>query len=193
VIAYLKGRVIWNHGNRIIMLVNGVGYQIDITDPGILTYEKEIELYIYTYVREDTLALYGFKSLEERELFTALLGVSGIGPKAAHNILSSISYERFMDAVITENISVLTQIPGVGQKTAQRLILELKNKVENLALDFNVQMRAADDSQEIYDALSSLGYSAGEIDNALSRLDIDEGLPIEEKLKLVLSYLGKER
>lgn len=98
-----------------------------------------------------------------------------------------------MDAVITENISVLTQIPGVGQKTAQRLILELKNKVENLALDFNVQMRAADDSQEIYDALSSLGYSAGEIDNALSRLDIDEGLPIEEKLKLVLSYLGKER
>ncbi|NLM98272.1 MAG: Holliday junction branch migration protein RuvA [Halanaerobiaceae bacterium] len=192
-IAYLKGRVIWNHGNRIIMLVNGVGYQIDITDPGILTYEKEIELYIYTYVREDTLALYGFKSLEERELFTALLGVSGIGPKAAHNILSSISYERFMDAVITENISVLTQIPGVGQKTAQRLILELKNKVENLALDFNVQMRAADDSQEIYDALSSLGYSAGEIDNALSRLDIDEGLPIEEKLKLVLSYLGKER
>lgn len=86
-IAYLKGRVIWNHGNRIIMLVNGVGYQIDITYSGILTYEKEIELYIYTYVREDTLALYGFKSLEERELFTALLGVSGIGPKAAHNIL----------------------------------------------------------------------------------------------------------
>lgn len=192
-IAYLKGRIIWNYGNRIILLVNSIGYQITVTDLSLLTYEKELELYIYTYVREDTLALYGFKSLEERELFITLLGVSGIGPKAAVNILSSLSYERFMDAIITDNISVLKQISGIGPKTAQRLILELKNKVQNLAVDFNVQLNTGIQSQELYDALSGLGYSAGEIDIALSRVDIDDELSIEEKLKLLLSYLGKER
>lgn len=192
-IAYLKGRVIWNYGNRIILLVNGIGYQIVVTDLSLLTYDKELELYIYTYVREDTLALYGFKSLEERELFITLLGVSGIGPKAAVNILSSLSYERFMDAIITENISVLKQISGIGPKTAQRLILELKNKIQDLAVDFNVQLNTGIYNQELYDALSGLGYSAGEIDIALSDLDIDDEVSLEEKLRLVLSYLGKER
>lgn len=193
-IGYLKGRVIWNNDNKIIINVNNVGYQVEIADSNhIHLNSKEIELYIYTYVREDTLALYGFKTLEERKLFITLLSISGIGPKAAANILSSLSYDKFINAILTENVAVLKQISGIGPKTAQRLILELKSKVEDLAVNLNMEIKSQTYDKDLYDALTGLGYSATEIDKAVESLSLDYSKNIETKIKEVLSYLGKER
>ncbi|MFP4660730.1 MAG: Holliday junction branch migration protein RuvA [Halanaerobiales bacterium] len=192
-IGYLKGHILWSNENEIIINVNGVGYQVEVTDVRLTYHNKEIELYIYTYVREDTLALYGFKTLEERKLFITLLGVSGIGPKAASNILSSLPYDKFINAILTENVAVLKQISGIGPKTAQRLILELKSKIEDLAVNLKMDIKGSTYDEELYDALIGLGYSATEIDNALAELNLDSDAGIEEKIKKVLSCLGKER
>lgn len=193
-IAYLKGYIIWNDGSRIILKVNDIGYQVEVVDQNIVNKtNKELELYIFTYVREDILALYGFKGLEERELFITLIGVSGIGPKAAMKILSSLSYERFIDAILTENISVLKQVPGIGPKTAQRLILELKNKVEDLALSYNMKINVKSYDEDLFDALLALGYSTSEVDTVLNDIEFDDSMIIEKKIKKALSYLSKER
>lgn len=192
-IGYLKGRVIWNNENEIIINIDGVGYQVEVTGNKLVyPKNKEVELYIYTYVREDTLALYGFDTLEERKLFIILLSITGIGPKAAKNILSSLSYDKFINAILTENVAVLKQISGVGPKTALRLILELKSKVKDLAVNLNLDIKEKSYDEDLYDALIGLGYSATEIDNALKFLDLDDTVNIENKIRKVLSYLGKE-
>lgn len=193
-IAYLKGQIIWNKGNKVILNVDNIGYLIELTDPSLVNgSDRELELYIYTYVREDVLDLYGFRNLEERELFITLLGVSGIGPKAGLKILSTLSYDKFVDAIITENVSTLKQIPGVGLKTAQRLILELKNKMKELASNYEIDVNNQVYDEDLYNALTGLGYTSTEIDKAIQDLKIDSSTMIEEKLKMVLSYLGKER
>lgn len=192
VIGYLKGRVIWNNENEIIINVDGVGYQVEVTGNKLVySKNKEVELYIYTYVREDTLALYGFNTLEERKLFITLLTITGIGPKAAKNILSSLPYDKFINAILTENVAVLKEISGIGPKTAQRLILELKSKVGDLAVNLNMDIKESYD-EDLYDALIGLGYSATEIDNAIRSLDLDGSVNVEDKIRQVLSYLGKE-
>ncbi len=192
-IGYLKGRVIWNNNEEVIIDIGGVGYQVEVTGNNIVyPKNKEIELYIYTYVREDTLALYGFNTPEEKKLFVTLLSVSGIGPKAGKNILSSLSYDKFINAILTENVAVLKQISGIGPKTAQRLILELKSKVENLAVNLNLNIESQSYDEDLYDALIGLGYSANEIDSAIKSLDLDSSMDIENRIRKVLSYLGKE-
>jgi len=192
-IGYLKGRVIWNNEDEVIIGIDGVGYQVEVTDnKTVYPKNKEIELFIYTYVREDTLALYGFNTVEEKKLFITLLSVSGVGPKAAKNILSSLSYDKFINAILTENVAVLKQISGIGPKTAQRLILELKSKVGDLAINLNMDIKNQSYDEDLYDALIGLGYSGTEIDKAIKSLDIDDSVNIENKIRQVLSYLGKE-
>ncbi len=193
-IASLKGKVKLKMQSEIIVNVNGVGYLVEVADLSEFPPEgQEIFLYIYTYVREDKIALYGFKNIEERQLFEILLSVSRIGPKAAINILANLSYNSFINAVLSENISLLKEVKGIGQKTAQRLILELKSKVDELATNINIEKSAeVKDNDELYDALLSLGYSGKEIDNALKNLNFDENEILEDKIKKVLSTLGKE-
>ncbi len=191
-IGFLKGRLSWHQKNNIILNVNGVGYMIEVTTPTNISVIGELmELYIYTHVREDAITLYGFKGMDERELFTRLLSVSGIGPKAALNILSTLDYQKFINAILTENIPLLKQIPGIGQKTAQRLILELKSKVNDLNLDHGVVTTGTYD-EELYQALQGLGYSVNEIENAISSIKLKDER-IEDRIKKVLTYLGKER
>lgn len=193
-IGYLKGKLISIQENTVILNVNGVGYQVEVANMGSVSRKgEELELYIYTYVREDALALYGFNQPEEKELFKTLLGISGIGPKAAINILSSLSYDTFVNAILTENSAVLKQISGIGPKTASRLILELKNKVEKFAINNGMVLDQTSRDEEIYEALQGLGYSLSEIDKALSELKLDKDLSLDLKLKKILSYLGKER
>ncbi|MFW5981353.1 MAG: Holliday junction branch migration protein RuvA [bacterium] len=192
-IAYLKGRIIWQQENQIIINVNNVGYQVEVTTSNIVAKNKEVELYIYTYVKEDRFDLYGFETLEEKELFVVLLGVSGIGPKAAVNIISTLSYDSFINAILTENVAVLKQISGIGPKTAQRLILELKSKVEKLAFESDRDLENMAYDQELQDALLTLGYSAKEIENTLAEIDFDDKDSIEIKIKKALSYLARER
>lgn len=191
-IGHLRGVLVWASGNMIIIDVAGVGYYVEVTNAtGLPELGQKVELYVYTYVREDSLTLYGFKDMAERELFMMLLGVAGVGPKAALNILSTLDYQQFIQAIISENIPVLKGISGIGQKTAQRLILELKSKVDKLAGGVKPVMDNVRNEQVLYDALLGLGYSIREIENVLSKVKPGPDLRIEDKIKLVLSYLGK--
>ena len=193
-IGSLKGKIKTKFESQLIIEVNGVGYLVEVADMSRMEVEgKQSHLYIYTYVREDQLDLYGFQTMEERQLFKILLSVSRIGPKAAISILSHLSYDRFINAILTENIAVLKEVKGIGPKTAQRLVLELKNKVDELAKDINVDNKdQGQDDEELYDAVLSLGYSRKEIDKARADIDFDDDEELENKIKKVLSALGKE-
>ena len=191
-IAYLKGQIIWQSENKIILKTGDIGYLVELVDPeSAILIDRELELYIYTHVREDALQLFGFKSLTDRELFITLIGISGVGPKLAQKILSTLPYDSFVDAILNETIPLLKQVPGVGLKTAQRLILELKNKMEKLAVKYELEPAGGSYDEDLYNALTGLGYSHGEIDRAMKELDLADLRNIEDKLKLILSYLGK--
>lgn len=193
-IGSLTGTIKTKFEDKLIVEVNGVGYLVEVADITRVAAEgKQTHLYIYTYVREDQLALYGFQTIEERQLFKILLSVSRIGPKAAINILSHLSYDRFINAILTENIAILKEVKGIGPKTAQRLVLELKNKVDELAKNINIEKsEQSQDDEELYDAILSLGYSRKEINKAMSDVDFDQDETLENKIKKVLSTLGKE-
>lgn len=192
-IGYLEGILRSYSGNVVIVNVNGVGYRVEITGGlGKISPGERISLYIYTYVREDTLKLYGFEKDEERKLFSILLSVSGIGPGVAVKALSCLSFDRFINAVLAENLPVLKEVPGIGPKTAKRLVLELQDKAEKLAGELQINEVAGAANQELYEALMNLGYSRAEIDRALQKLDLNCEMSIEDKIKAVLSHLGKE-
>lgn len=192
-IGYLEGTLSWQSGQKIIIDVNGVGYLVEVTGFNkILQVGDRINIFVYTYVRDDALHLYGFDTMAERKLFSTLLTVSRIGPRAALNILSSLSYGRFINAILTEDIAVLKEVSGIGPKTAQRLILELKSKVEEMSSDMQIAVPRGQQSGELYEALNNLGYSNSEINKALSGIDFAAEDMLEDKIKQVLSYLGKE-
>ncbi len=193
-IGFLSGKLSWQRGNSIIIDIDGVGYQVTVTDRCITpSIGKNIELFIYTYVREDKINLYGFETGKERELFKILLSVSRIGPSAATGILSALSYERFIKAIMEENISVLKEISGIGPKTAQRLILELKSKIKDIAGDMDYSPVTGKNNEELYEALQGLGYSRKEIDRVLKDADLAEDMEIADKIKMVLSLLGRDK
>jgi Holliday junction DNA helicase RuvA len=132
VIAYLRGRILEKYPNRIVVDVNGVGYDVSVplsTFYGLGEAGGEIVLRIHTHVREDALALYGFATLLEQDLFERLIGVSGIGPKLALAVLSGIEPIELMRAVERSDVARLTAIPGVGKKTSERIVLELKDRL----------------------------------------------------------------
>lgn len=194
-IGHLEGKLIYNNESNIIIDVNGVGYQVEV--PRMYTQKdlnKKLELFIHTYIREDALDLYGFETVEEKKLFKTLLSVSRVGPSAAMNVLSSLSYERFINAILSENVSVLKEVSGIGPKTAQRLILELKSKIEDMLPKLQIEKGKSMEKydEDLYEALTQLGYSKKEVDEAIDNLDLDTELELEEKIKNVLSYLGRE-
>lgn len=162
-IAYLKGQIIYKNKNSIILLSNSIGYEVHLTgrliDP--LEINQEAEFYIYTKVREDELSLFGFASPAELDFFKSLISVNGVGPKTALEILS-VDADLVKSAIIQENASYLSKIPGIGKKTAERIILELKNKISP---ELNKSLPNTIDQQfeEVISALSSLGYQRGEI------------------------------
>src|SRR6185295_4631298 len=135
-IAHLSGTLLSKEPNSVIVDVGGVGYEViipistfyDLEEPG-----SNVKLRIYTHVREDALQLYGFKTLRERELFMRLISVSGIGPKLGITLLSGMSADEMIASIRTNNLARLTLIPGVGRKTAERLIMELREKVAELS------------------------------------------------------------
>ena len=193
VIGYLEGNLNWKSHNKIIIDVNGTGYLVEVSDlydcPEI---GDSINIFIYTYVREDTLDLYGFETMAERELFETLMSVSRVGPKAAMNILSTLTYDEFVNAILSEKIAVLKEVSGIGPKTAQRLILELKSKIDDLAQKAQINPTNNVRDDELYEALNNLGYSNKEIGQAISSVDINPETELQDKIKQILSYLGKE-
>jgi Holliday junction DNA helicase RuvA len=191
-IASLKGIVQNKKPEGIIIDVNGVGYQVniplcnlgDIPEPG-----ESVFLHTYTHVREDALQLFGFISDKDRKVFTTLIGISGIGPKLGLTILSGMPAERFIEAVHNEDLSLLTTIPGLGKKTASRLVLELKGKLPSLAEAPSLQKHSAAD--DAVSALTNLGYKRALAEKAVEAALNNNASVIEDIIKESLNYLNK--
>jgi len=148
---------------------------------------KEVRLNTYLHLREDNVALYGFASAEELGLFQNLLSVSGIGPKLALAALSAMNIEKLTMAIVTGSVDLLTEIPGIGKKTANRLILELKDKL-GAGWITTPGVQLAEENAEVLAALTSLGYSVTEAARAVASLPPASELSLEERVKLALQY-----
>jgi Holliday junction DNA helicase RuvA len=176
-IGYLRGQLLYKKPNLVVVDVQGVGYEVNI--PLTSFYElpgegNEVVLRIHTHVREDALTLFGFSSQREKEFFLKLISISGIGPKLAISILSGAKVEELAQAVVEGNIVRLTAIPGVGRKTAERVILELKNQLTRFLLPEQVQAAQSSEARsdalqdDILSALVNLGYPKPAAEKALS-------------------------
>jgi Holliday junction DNA helicase RuvA len=189
-IAKLKGTLDFLRDNYAIVDVNGVGYKVFVTlhTFGKIAGNINVELYTHTYVREDTLALYGFLEIDELEMFEMLIGISGIGPKAAMGILSIADPRTVRTAVLNEDASILTRVSGVGKKTAERVILELKNKIADMPV---MEKEKALSDNDAFEALVTMGYSVSQAREALKLVpgDIKD---VGERVKMALRGLGKK-
>ncbi|MGI8917918.1 MAG: Holliday junction branch migration protein RuvA [Pyrinomonadaceae bacterium] len=204
-IAHLSGTLLSKQATSVILDVAGVGYEVSI--PLSTFYELEdpgsnVQLRIYTHVREDALQLYGFKTARERELFLRLISVSGIGPKLGITLLSGMSADEMITSIRNNNLAKLTLIPGVGRKTAERLVMELRDKVASLSAgvdeDLGVRSDAAavptEDSMraDALSALLNLGYQRNAAEKAVAASLSDDGeVSVESILRSSLRKLAK--
>lgn len=194
-IGMLKGTVWQIDDEKVILDVNGVGYVLNVPSGSLIRLREGEDKVFYTHlqVREDDLSLYGFSNLEEKNLFTLLLGVSGIGPKAALAILSVYPPQQVKAAIIREDVAQLTQVPGIGGKTAKRLILELKEKIKDAVLEYGeaeMAPAAASSAGEAFDTLLVLGFSRIEARDALNRIKNIDEYTIEEQVREALKHLA---
>ncbi len=193
-IARLTGKLTTKHPGEIILDVGGIGYQVFI--PLSTFYElpergDPLSLQIYTAVRENAIELYGFLTLQEKELFKLLLNVSKIGPKLAQNILSGISSEELTTAIITGDILKLNAIPGIGKKTAERLILELKDKIPAAAAEQETTVLPGELLDDALSALLNLGYKRNAVERVVKRAinEVGRDGELEEIIRVSLKYL----
>jgi len=202
-IAYLSGKLFEKEANLIIVDVGGVGYEVII--PLSTFYDlgeigEDVSLRIYTHVREDLFQLFGFKTVRERELFLLLITVSGIGPKSAITALSGMSADEIIGAIRQNNLARLNSIPGVGKKTAERLVIELRDKIAKLSALSSEEMKAEGIPQtsgdDVYDdaisALVNLGYHVNSAEKALKQA-MQEGteMSVQKLLRRSLQLLAK--
>jgi Holliday junction DNA helicase RuvA len=183
VIARLRGRFAGEAGEGIVLDVGGVGYLLQATGSARRRARDagEVTLETYLHVREDALQLYGFASADERELFEALLSVSGVGPKVALAIVSGSTPAELRRAIVREDTARFQAIPGIGKKTAERVVLELREKI---GAEVAVVSAVGGDALVARDALVELGYSVVEAERALA--EVDPELPAEERVRLAL-------
>ena len=197
-IAYVKGKLDTKTNTFVIIDVQGIGYRVFMPSKSIESLGEigeEVKVYTYYYVREDNISLYGFSSNEELRMFELLISVSGVGAKSANSMLSEITPSSFALAVITDDISKLVKIPGVGKKTAARIILELKDKLKTETAieqteEVNIAIEKDDNTNEAIAALQVLGYARKEIEKVLEKIDTNK-LELEEIIKQALKYLAR--
>ena len=192
---YFNGELADILPTAIVIEVHGVGYQVVFANPYRLqdSLKKQIKVLVQQVVREDSITLYGFISSEERELFQRLISVSGIGPKSAMSILANDDTEGFVNAVESGNVTYLTKFPGVGKKTAQQIILDLKGKFEALPEETTKAVVSTNQAtlEEAKDALLGLGYSAKEITKIWKSLEAAAPSTTQEALKVAFKLLMK--
>ena len=195
-IYFLIGEVELLEKNFVVINNNNIGYQIKISDAThkkILDLisndrKKKIKFYTFMTIKDEIISLYGFLSREELEIFNQLLSVSGIGPKAAMNILANITHENILSAIANENINLLSSVPGIGKKTAQRLILELKDKINKLDLNISADNKNFLEAQEAH---FSLGYSQSDIIKITTQIkNQNQNLSTEEIIKQALKLFA---
>jgi Holliday junction DNA helicase RuvA len=188
-IAGLKGTLQALGSDWAIVNVGGIGFQVYMPTSTLSILGatgEEVELHTHLYIREDNATLYGFATAEELGLFQTLIGVSGLGPKLALAMLSAMGVEKLAMAIATGSADLLAEIPGIGKKTAHRLILELKEKIGAGWLAAPAEI--TEENADVLAALTSLGYSVREATRAVATLPPDQQLTLEEKIKLALGY-----
>jgi Holliday junction DNA helicase RuvA len=188
-IATLRGEVSQIEDNALILEVGGVGLRVFVpaTLRTRLKAGEVVFLYTHLVVREDALTLYGFESQADRELFTILLGVDGVGPKVALSVLSTMTLDAVQRAVFADEADLLSRVPGVGKKTAQKMALHLKDKLKPTDALARVAAMSDKDS-EVLAALTSLGYSVVEAQAAIQAIPKDAPDNVEDRLRLALGY-----
>jgi Holliday junction DNA helicase RuvA len=192
VIASLHGKLESLGSDSAVVNVGGVGYQVYMPTTALSSLGAigdEVRLYTHLHLREDNVALYGFTSADELWLFQTLLGVSGLGPRLALAMLSALSAEQLTTAIATGSTEMLDMVPGIGKKVASRIVLELKEKIGAGWIAVPAT-ELAQENTDVLAALTSLGYSAAEATKAVANLPPTTDLPLEEKIKLALQYLG---
>ena len=195
-ISYIKGKLTYKEESFIVVECNGIGYKIFVSSATLSSLKESEDIMIYTFmnVKEDNIALFGFLTQKEQAMFHQLLSVSGIGPKGALAFLSDMTPQEIVLAILSEDVKTLSKTPGVGKKTAQRLILELKDKVkiEEATTLEPVEMieQETNEKGEAIQALIALGYSKSEAIQAVNAC-YQEGLTVEEILKLSFKKLIK--
>lgn len=195
-IAFLTGKVAGKGASFSLLDVHGVGYRLAMSTTSLAALPAEgdeVTVHTYLYVREDELSLYGFESPAERELFERLIGVSGVGPKVALAVLSSLSPDTLKGAIAREDVALLSSVPGVGKKTAQRMIIDLKDKLDLPDLGSGAAGSGADSASatEARDALIAMGFSIAEATLALR--EAPAGTTAEGAVKHALKRLGGSR
>ncbi|MCK4553447.1 Holliday junction branch migration protein RuvA [Candidatus Parcubacteria bacterium] len=188
-ISFLSGKILNKGQNYAIIKVGDIGYQVFVNQTMFADLEigQDIEIYTHQYVREDALDLYGFKSVEELEMFELLISISGIGPKSALGVLAIASVADIKESISRGDSALLTKVSGIGRKTAERVVLELREKIGNLKLETgNLKSGAGSASGDEIDALMALGYSMTQARDALRAVDPkikDSGERIKQALK----------
>jgi holliday junction DNA helicase RuvA len=170
-IAHLRGRLIAKHPNQAVVETAGVGYDVTITIPtysDLPSIGAEVALHIHTHVREDVIALYGFLRPAEKQLFEKLISVSGIGPKLAITVLSGMPTEEMVRAIRGNDLGRLTRVPGIGRKTAERLVLELRDKLEDFGAAPTIPA-VTPVEEDVLSALTNLGYQRAAAEKALAQ------------------------
>ena len=203
-ISFIKGKLVHIYENVIIVENNGIGYEIFVPVSVIGNMPlvgSEVMIYTYMHGREDALQLFGFLDRDTLEIFKLLITVSGIGPKGAIGVLGTLSADDIRYAVMAEDAKTIAKAPGIGAKTASKVVIELKDKLkmrdvaENISSEIDGQQSIFDDGgskqavSDAIEALVSLGYSATEATKAVRKADAGDDVTVEELLKLSLKYL----
>lgn len=190
-IGFVRGAIAGRGTDSCLVDVAGVGYRVfcsSSTLAGLPGDGEMVQLWTHVHVREDVLALYGFSSELEHKMFEALLGVSSVGPKMALQICSAFTPEGFRKALVTDDLAALSSVSGVGKKTAQRILLELKEKLE--LPDLSIVGSANDALSQARSALENLGYSAGEVRVALGEVDSEADTDVQDLIRSALKVLA---
>ena len=203
--SYMKGKLEEVNTDHIVVENNGIGYMIYVptnTFSYLPSIHESIKVYTYLYIREDAMILYGFLTKDDLEMFKLLITVNGIGPKGGLAVLSALSSDDLRFAILSDDAKAIAKAPGVGAKTAQRVILDLKDKVSledafekklehnNPNADAVAQSALSAVKNDAVLALTALGYSSTESMKAVSRVDIDDSMDVEDVLKSALKFMS---
>ncbi|MGC1374063.1 MAG: Holliday junction branch migration protein RuvA [Candidatus Sulfotelmatobacter sp.] len=194
-IAHLRGKLLAKHPNQAIVETAGVGYEVTISVPtfsGLPANGSEVSLHIHTHVREDVIALYGFLHPAEKALFEKLMTVSGIGAKLAITILSGMAADDLAEAILRNDVARLTKIPGIGKKTAERMILELRDKLPPREITTSTPTATSALEEDVLSALVNLGYQRAAAEKALQNLSSNNKIEsFDSRFRQALAALSK--
>lgn len=191
-IDVVVGEVIESTPDALVVMVGGsIGLRVAVTRAARQQVDAENRVMLYTHlaVREDDLSLYGFADADERNMFRMVTSVSGIGPKLGMTILSTLNRDQLRRAIATEHAELLTQVPGIGKKTAQKIVFELRDKIKATVLE-TISSPVSDVDADVLATLTALGYSIVEAQTALQSIPPDTPQDVEERLRLALAYFA---